>query len=107
MKLKCKTCGAVVETHITWSCPCGTFLGSDYESLGFEKIDGPADLKQMPGWMNVRLDSGRYVQVMVNQETGLLVVDVAIENKHGDLGGNECVRMNLNNVDLSHLEVNE
>lgn len=56
------------------------------------------------GTMHVRLHSGREVQVQVNQETGMLVVDVAIQNEDGDLSGNECVRLNLNKVDLPEIE---
>jgi len=57
------------------------------------------------GFMSVELDSGRTTQVTVHPKTGQIIVDVAIQDKDGDWSGNECVRMNLNEVDLSHVEV--
>ena len=70
-------------------------------------LDAMSDNILLPqrGFMHVELDTGRHVQVTVNPETGQIIVDVAIQDKNGDFSGNECVRMNLNKVDLSHVEV--
>jgi len=50
---------------------------------------------------NVMLDSGRHVQINLNTLTGVIVVDVVHPN---EMGGSEVVRMNLNEVDLSHVD---
>lgn len=46
---------------------------------------------------HVTLKSGRHVQFFANLDTGLLVVDVVNAD---ETGGNECVRLNANQVHL-------
>jgi len=53
-------------------------------------------------WIRVvELDSGRFVQFFANKATGLIVTDVVAANENG---GIELLRIDANNVDLSHCE---
>jgi hypothetical protein len=48
-------------------------------------------------YWHATLRSGRHVQIVLNRDTGLLVVDVV---RPDERGGNECVRKNLDQVEL-------
>ena len=53
-------------------------------------------------WIRVvELDSGRFVQFFANKTTGLVQADVIAANENG---GVELLRIDANNVDLSHCE---
>ena len=104
--LKCQKCGEIAETTTKWVCRCGAFEGEDFKSLGFRELGGEKKAKSAE-YTSAELPNGRYVQVLLNPRTGMLTVDVAVRDENGDYFGNECVRMNLNEVDLSHKEGDE